>query len=140
MFPYRVVTALQDVALGSATYNARKNKGNVGWSQDVLDAALLGLGVEAATMVAQRSAQPPIPGQRWLAFQDGAGGTDHGAVNNAALRLMLVNALANIHCLSVSESICVCVSFSAVMLRVSAGAATSHARFEQTSAAFSMAV
>eukprot|EP01050_Picozoa_sp_SAG11_P007988 SAG11_NODE_683_length_7747_cov_3.047463_5_plen_819_part_00 len=92
VFPYRVVTAFADSALGDATYDARKNKVNSGWAQDVLDAALLGRGLEAAHMVAQRATHAPIADHRWPAFQDGAGGTDHGAVNSAALRLMLIQS------------------------------------------------
>ena len=46
----------------------------------------------AAAMVAERAGWPTIPGVRWPAFQGGAGGTDHGAVTNAALRLMLVQS------------------------------------------------
>ena len=90
--PYRVVSSFHNASLGNATFNARKNKRNSGWDQGVLDAALLGRGVEAATMVAERASWPTIEGMRWPTFQDGAGGTDHGAVNNAALRLMLVQS------------------------------------------------
>ena len=70
--------------LGVASYNARKNHGDTGWSEDLMDAALLGMPAEATRGAIARAEVPPFSGYRWPGFQPGigAGGpiTDHGGV------------------------------------------------------------
>ena len=97
--PYRLVGLLANTSLGKATYAARRRQGNTGWSQDAMDAALLGLREEASTLVAARAQVPPFAGYRWPGFQAGigAGGpiTDHGGVTTAALRYLLLQTGLN---------------------------------------------
>lgn len=92
--PYRVSGMTADRARGIATFYARRNHGDTGWSNDLMDAALLGLANETATGAVARANRPPYTGYRWLGFQDGigAGGpiTDHGGVATAGLRYMLM--------------------------------------------------
>ena len=92
--PYRLVTWLRQRDLGLDSYAARTNRGNTGWSQDHMTAALLGLASEAGQMAVERAARAPDPGYRFPTFTSGigAGGpiTDHGGVYLAGLRFMLM--------------------------------------------------
>ena len=64
--------------------------------QDILDAALLGLGDESANLIADRAMQPPFEGFRWPGFQGGIGSggpiTDGAGVSAAGLRLMVLQS------------------------------------------------
>ena len=51
-----------DVSLGINTYKERRFPCNVGWCQDVVDAALLGMKSEAGALVIDRAQDPPYPG------------------------------------------------------------------------------
>ena len=57
--PYRQVTVARSdpatLARGHATYEARRNQHNNNWSQDPMDAALLGLVSEAVKLVLERA-------------------------------------------------------------------------------------
>lgn len=83
-------------SLGITTYNHRKFRGETGWSEDFMDAALLGLGNETASAAIAHATVPPFQGYRWVGFQAGigAGGpiTDHGGVATAGLRYMLLQS------------------------------------------------
>jgi hypothetical protein len=76
------------------TYENRLNIGMTGWSEDYMDAALLGLGNESTQAAIVHAMRRPSAGYRWVGFQDGigAGGpiTDHGGVMTAGLRYMLL--------------------------------------------------
>ena len=89
--PYRVVGLYDNRSLGITTYINRKNKGETGWSEDFMDAALLGMNESAAGAIAHANVAP-FAGYRWVGFQAGigAGGpiTDHGGVATAGLRYM----------------------------------------------------
>eukprot|EP00035_Acanthoeca_spectabilis_P030105 m.476095 g.476095 ORF g.476095 m.476095 type:complete len:679 (+) comp40063_c0_seq1:968-3004(+) len=92
--PYRQVGLYRDQKLGITSYYDRKFHGDTGWSEDFMDAALLGLANETAMLAVSRASVPPYTGYRWLGFQAGigAGGpiTDHGGVATAGLRYMLM--------------------------------------------------
>jgi hypothetical protein len=82
--------------LGITTYVNRKFHGETGWSEDFMDAALLGLGNETASAAIAHATVAPFSGYRWVGFQAGigAGGpiTDHGGVATAGLRYMLLHS------------------------------------------------
>lgn len=82
--PFRQVGVNVRRDLGVTSFNARKNHGDTGWSEDLMDAALLGMPTEATRGVIARATVPPYTGYRWPGFQAGigAGGpiTDHGGV------------------------------------------------------------
>ena len=67
---------------------------NSGWTQGVLNAALLGRAARAAAAVVERAATPPAVGYRFPAFmghmQDYQPSSDHLAVMSTALQLMLL--------------------------------------------------
>ena len=102
--PYRVVGLYANRSLGKTTYGNRKNKGNSGWSEDLMDAALLGLASEAVPGLIARANLGPATSTsgsvhrtyRWIGFQGGIGtggtATDHGAVGAAGLRYMLLHS------------------------------------------------
>lgn len=93
--PYRVVGIKSNRAKGIATFYARRFQGSTGWSEDFMDAALLGLANETAGEAIARANVAPYDGYRWLGFQAGigAGGpiTDHMGVGTAGLRYMLMH-------------------------------------------------
>eukprot|EP01052_Picozoa_sp_SAG31_P028597 SAG31_NODE_2774_length_5106_cov_5.381748_7_plen_635_part_00 len=92
--PYRVIGLYAQRELGITTYENRKFRGETGWSEDFMDAALLGLANETATAAIAHAKVAPYTGYRWVGFQAGigAGGpiTDHGGVATAGLRYMLM--------------------------------------------------
>ena len=95
--PYRVVGLLANRTLGVRSFEQRRNTGNTGWSEDFMEAALLGLANETAGMAIARATVAPYTGYRWVGFQAGigAGGpiTDHGGVATAGLRCALFQTL-----------------------------------------------
>lgn len=96
VFPYFRHTLSQgDLALAIRTYEAREIKGNPGWSQDAIQAALLGLADDACTMIAERfsthnpkCAFPAFWGPNFDYTPD----QDHGTVASTALILSLVQS------------------------------------------------
>jgi hypothetical protein len=95
VFPYRLYTlaAGKDfLTIGKATYAARLHRDNFCWRQDPIQAALLGLGDEAARDVAAR-ASAVEPGFRfpamWAAGSDWMPDQDHVGVMMSALQRML---------------------------------------------------
>jgi hypothetical protein len=94
--PYRVVGLYTQRELGITTYQNRKCRGETGWSEDFMDAALLGLANETASAAIAHATVEPFAGYRWVGFQAGigAGGpiTDHGGVATAGLRYMLLHS------------------------------------------------
>lgn len=94
VFPYRLYgVGKPDLEVARNTYARRPYKGNEGWRQDPIWAALLGLAEEASTMVAQRFATKH-PGSRFPAFwgpnYDWIPDQDHGCVGMLALQMMLM--------------------------------------------------
>lgn len=94
VFPYRLYgVGKPDLEVARNTYTRRPYKGNEGWRQDPIWAALLGLAEEASTMVAQRFATKH-PGSRFPAFwgpnYDWIPDQDHGCVGMLALQMMLM--------------------------------------------------
>jgi hypothetical protein len=68
IFPFRLYgVGRKDLNLARASFAARDVKGSQGWQQDPVQAAMLGLGEEAARLVTQRFATKD-PGSRFLAF------------------------------------------------------------------------
>ena len=59
--------------LGITTYVNRKFHGETGWSEDFMDAALLGLGNETAAAAIAHATVAPFSGYRWVGFQAGIG-------------------------------------------------------------------
>ena len=58
VFPYRAYTVMQGgtaLKIGINTWNSRKNRANIGWQQQPIQAALLGLASEAKVLVVQRA-------------------------------------------------------------------------------------
>lgn len=99
VFPYRLYgVGKPDLEIACNTYARRPYKGNEGWRQDPIWAALLGLEEEAAGMVAQRFATKH-PGSRFPAFwgpnYDWVPDQDHGCVGMIALQAMLIQTDGN---------------------------------------------
>ena len=63
--PYRVSGMHSNRARGVATFYARRFSGDTGWSEDFMDAALLGLANETATEAVNRANVQPYEGYRW---------------------------------------------------------------------------
>ena len=98
VFPYRIYTlaaAEASLAIGKATYASRLHRDNFCWRQDPIQAALLGLGDEAARDVAARATSVE-PGFRftamWAAGSDWMPDQDHVGVMMSALQRMLVQS------------------------------------------------
>lgn len=94
VFPYRLYgVGKPDIEVARNTYARRPYKGNEGWRQDPIWAAMLGLTEEAKQMVAQRFATKH-PGSRFPAFwgpnYDWIPDQDHGCVGMIALQAMLM--------------------------------------------------
>lgn len=95
--PYRLATAARGDAeslyLATTAFERRRFKGDVGWNQNAMDAALLGNASNAAAFVLARAATPPAKGYRFPAFapheQDYEPSSDHYAVMSNALQYML---------------------------------------------------
>ena len=96
VFPYRLFgVGRPDLDLARATYDRRENRHNHGWCQDSIQAACLGLGEEAARLVAARAAQTnaayrfPVmwgPNFDWIPDQD------HGNNILTTLQYMLLQS------------------------------------------------
>lgn len=94
VFPYRLYgVSKPDIEVARNTYLRRPYKGNEGWRQDPIWAALLGLADEAKMMVAQRFATKHV-GSRFPAFwgpnYDWIPDQDHGCGGMIALQAMLM--------------------------------------------------
>jgi len=69
VFPYRFYgVGRPNLDLARATCDLRNHRHNAGWSQDSIQAACLGMGDEAAHLVAARAAQPLPDGYRFPAM------------------------------------------------------------------------
>lgn len=96
VFPYRIHTlaAGKDaLAIGKTTFASRTHRDNFCWRQDPIQAALLGLGDEAARDVAARATSVE-PGFRfpamWAAGSDWMPDQDHVGVMMTALQRMIL--------------------------------------------------
>lgn len=94
VFPYRLYgVGKPDLEVARNTYARRPYKGNEGWRQDPIWAAMLGLTEEAQRMVSQRFATKH-PGSRFPAFwgpnYDWIPDQDHGCAGMIALQAMLM--------------------------------------------------
>ena len=96
IFPYRLYTLTAEQALldiGKTSYACRGHRDNFCWRQDPLQAAHLGLGDEAARLVAARATSVE-PGFRfpamWAAGSDWMPDQDHVGVMMSALQRMLI--------------------------------------------------
>lgn len=99
--PYRLLTAARAgngsapaLAPAARAFAARRNTGDVGWNQNAMDAALLGMAAAARGFVEARAHTAPATGYRFPAFmpafQDCAPQVDHLAVFSNALTYMLL--------------------------------------------------
>ncbi|MFY7794166.1 MAG: DUF5703 domain-containing protein [Chitinophagaceae bacterium] len=96
IFPYRLFTLEKpDLELARRTFNTRIEKRVGCWYQDAIQAALLGLGKEAAGMVAQtfltKHADSRFPAF-WGPNNDWVPDMDHGGGGMSALQYMLLHA------------------------------------------------
>ncbi|MDA8746191.1 hypothetical protein N9N28_16315, partial [Rubripirellula amarantea] len=94
VFPYLISGVGKDsLQLGIDTYNNRYHTNNSGWSQDVIQAALLGLTEEAKSQIVSRYAAKD-PGSRFPGFYgpnfDWLPDQDHPSVASIALQKMLL--------------------------------------------------
>jgi alpha-L-fucosidase 2 len=99
VFPYRLYgVGKPDIQIARNTYARRPYKGNEGWRQDPIWAAMLGMAEEARNMVAQRFATKH-PGSRFPAFwgpnYDWIPDQDHGCAGMIALQAMLMQTDGN---------------------------------------------
>lgn len=97
--PYRLygIGRPTNLSLAKAAYAHRHRKDDKGWSQNVMDAAMMGLAAEASRLVAARAALGPARGYRFPVFaphlEDYAPSEDHYAVMSNALTYMLIQTL-----------------------------------------------
>jgi len=96
VFPYRLYgVGRPDIEVGRATFARRRVKRTGGWTQDPIQAALLGLADVASRYTAQNFARKD-PGSRFPAFWgpnfDWIPDQDHGSVALIALQAMLLQA------------------------------------------------
>ncbi|MDZ4755924.1 MAG: DUF5703 domain-containing protein [Phycisphaerae bacterium] len=96
VFPYRLFGAGKpDLDIALRTFDARTNRANVGWCQDSIQAAMLGRGDDAASMIARRAA---VKDQRsrfpafWGPNYDWVPDQDHGANILTTLQLMILQS------------------------------------------------
>jgi len=94
VFPFRFYgVGKPDLDIGLSTFSRRINTNNFCWTQDPIQAALLGLSSQARTMLAQRYAAKDSS-SRFPAFwgpnYDWTPDEDHGGVANMALQSMLM--------------------------------------------------
>lgn len=94
IFPYRLFgVGKPGLEIGRRSFERRVNRCNVGWQQEPIQAALLGLGDEAGRMVAERFVTKH-PGSRFPAFwgpnYDWIPDQDHGSVAAMALEAMIL--------------------------------------------------
>lgn len=93
-FPFKLFgVGSPDVAIGRTTFNRRTHRQNRGWCKDSIQAACLGLGDEAARLLADRARQIN-QGSRFPAFwgpnYDWVPDQDHGGNLVNTLQLMLL--------------------------------------------------
>ena len=96
--PYRRATVGRGNAaalkLAVTAYTNKLHTADVGWNQNAMDAALLGLASDAAKYVVKRATTAPAQGYRFPAFapheQDYEPSADHFAVFSNALQYMLI--------------------------------------------------
>jgi hypothetical protein len=96
--PYRLATVgrgdADALSKAKAAYTVRKSRSDVGWNQNVMDAALMGDVTEAATLLTARAMTPPALGYRFAAFapreQDYEPSADHFSIFSNALQYMLI--------------------------------------------------
>ncbi|KAF4653744.1 hypothetical protein FOZ61_008730 [Perkinsus olseni] len=100
--PYRCITAKdggENLEVARAAYRERRFTSDEGWNQNVMDAALLGLAMEAKEMLIARAAYGPPKGYRFSAFgqqlQDWHPSLDHYSVMRNALTYMLLQPVDN---------------------------------------------
>eukprot|EP01121_Diplochlamys_sp_Union-15-3_P008096 TRINITY_DN2122_c0_g1_i1.p1 TRINITY_DN2122_c0_g1~~TRINITY_DN2122_c0_g1_i1.p1 ORF type:complete len:765 (+),score=128.25 TRINITY_DN2122_c0_g1_i1:101-2395(+) len=96
--PYRLYgVGKPDIDVAIESYKRRIHKCNVGWCQDLMNAAFLGLADEATSQVIERAKTAPAKGYRFPgfmpAFQDSQPSADHLSNMNTALSLMLLQPL-----------------------------------------------
>ncbi len=96
VFPFRLYgVGKPDIDVGLATFEKRVNKMGKGWTQDDIQAAMLGLTETAATYVSNR-ARASNPQSRFPAFwgpnYDWVPDQDHGGVLMRAVQAMLMQA------------------------------------------------
>jgi len=94
IFPFSLLgVGKPDLELGRETYHRRKYRGNSGWQQDEVHAAMLGLAREASEGITERFSQIN-PGSRFPAFWgpnfDWIPDQDHGCSGMIALQRMLL--------------------------------------------------
>ncbi|EER13294.1 hypothetical protein Pmar_PMAR015892 [Perkinsus marinus ATCC 50983] len=96
--PYRIITAKSRyIQVGRITFKERRFTSDVGWEQNVMDAALLGLAKTAQSLVVARAELGPAKGYRFPVFaphlQDYPPSADHYAVMNNAMTYMLLQPM-----------------------------------------------
>jgi alpha-L-fucosidase 2 len=96
IFPYRLHgVGKPDLEMARRTFGRRNNKGIGGWSQDGIQAAMLGLIDLSRTYIVQsfgdKSASSRFPGF-WAAHYDWVPDQDHGSTAMIALQSMLMQA------------------------------------------------
>jgi hypothetical protein len=94
VFPYRLYgLSKSDLEIGRATFDARRVKRTGGWTQDPIQAALLGL-TDVAAAYTYRNFATKHRGSRFPAFWgpnfDWIPDQDHGGVSMIALQRMLM--------------------------------------------------
>ena len=99
VFPYRAYgVGKPDLDVAVKTWQRRKNKDMVGWGQDAIQAAMLGLTDEAQKAIV-RNATTKHPGSRFPAFWgpnfDWIPDQDHGSVTMIAFQRMLMQCDGN---------------------------------------------
>jgi len=100
VFPYRHYgDKKKDLDIAVNAYNNRVFKNDYCWNQDVIDAVLLGLEVEAKTLILNRASAKNHSDSRfpafWNAFNDYIPDIDHGGVMQNAVTLMLLQCEAS---------------------------------------------
>jgi len=90
---------LPNLTLAVNTYNVRRFRDNTGWSQNLLDAALLGLTSEASSQLIQRVTVSLTQGYRFPTFtgpyHDYIPEEDHSSVAQLGLQYMLLQTRGN---------------------------------------------
>lgn len=98
--PYRLVTAKdvgENLEVARAAYREKRFTTDDGWNQNVMDAALLGLAIDAQELLIERAAKPAPEGYRFTAFgrqmQDWHPSLDHYSVMRNGLIYALLQPL-----------------------------------------------
>jgi len=100
VFPFPIYGVnLPNLDIAVNTWKVRRFHSSNGWSQDLLDAALLGLTSDAATLLTQRVTAPLGEGFRFPTFtgpfHDYVPEEDHNSVAELGLQYMLLQARGN---------------------------------------------